>query len=67
MKNIDGYVRDKNNTGAVLNTDNAALEAYKRQKAKHKNLENKLNEIDEIKKDVTDIKNMLSLIIEKIK
>jgi len=67
MKNIDGYVRDKNNSGAVLNTDNAALEAYKRQKAKHKNLENKLNEIDEIKKDVTDIKNMLSLIIEKIK
>ena len=67
MKNIDGYVRDKINSGAVLNTDNAALEAYKRQKAKHKNLENKLNEIDEIKKDVTDIKNMLSLIIEKIK
>lgn len=67
MKATDGYIRDKSNKGAVLNTDNAALEAYKKQKNKQKLLDNKLNEIDDIKKDVTQIKNMLSLILEKIK
>jgi len=56
----DSFVRDNNNTGCVLNTDNNALKAYKLKKQKNK-------EIDNIKEEVKDIKNMLSLILEKIK
>lgn len=69
MKNIDGYIRSSENNGAVLNTDNTALKAYKMQKNKFKDLEmikNDLNEINNLKNEVKDIKNMLSAILEKI-
>lgn len=56
----DGFIRDMNNPGAVINTDNAALKAYKFKKQKYK-------EIDNIKEEVKDIKNMLSLILDKLK
>jgi len=54
------YVRDIRNDGAVLNVDNAALKAYKLQKEKNK-------KIDQLEKDVNDIKNMLNLILNKMK
>lgn len=54
------YVRDIRNEGAVLNVDNAALKAYKLQKEKNK-------KIDQLEKDVNDIKNMLNLILDKMK
>lgn len=54
------YVRDIRNDGAVLNVDNAALKAYKLQKEKNK-------KIDQLEKDVNDIKNMLNLILDKMK
>jgi len=56
----DSFVRDNNNTGCVLNTDNNALKAYKLKKQKNK-------EIDNLKEEVKDIKNMLTLILEKMK
>ena len=56
----DSFVRDNNNTGCVLNTDNNALKAYKLKKQKNK-------EIDNPKEEVKDIKNMLTLILEKMK
>jgi len=56
----DGFIRDMNNPGAVINTDNVALKAYKFKKQKYK-------EIDNIKEEVKDIKNMLSLILDKLK
>jgi hypothetical protein len=56
----DSFLRDNNNTGCVLNTDNNALKAYKLKKQKNK-------EIDNLKEEVKDIKNMLTLILEKIK
>jgi len=56
----DSFVRDNNNTGCVLNTDNNALKAYKIKKQKNK-------EIDNLKEEVKDIKNMLTLILEKMK
>jgi predicted transcriptional regulator with HTH domain len=55
----DGFVRDVN-TGNLLNTDNNGLKAYKLKKQKNK-------EIDILKDEVKDIKNMLTLILEKIK
>lgn len=59
MKSSDKFIRDINNQGAVINTDNGALNAYKLQKKKNK-------EIDNLKQEVTDIKNMLHLILEKL-
>jgi hypothetical protein len=56
----DIFVRDNNNIGSVLNTDNNALKAYKLKKQKNK-------EIDNLKEEVKDIKNMLTLILEKMK
>lgn len=59
MKEDEVYVRLEDNLGAVVNTDNAGLQAYKRRKNKDK-------EIDNMKKEISDIKTMLSMILEKV-
>jgi len=59
-KTKDGFIRDMNNPGAVINTDNSALQAYKLKKQKDK-------EVDTLKEEVKDIKQMLTLILEKLK
>lgn len=56
---IDGFERSKLNPGAVLNSDRQALEAYKKKKNKNK-------EIDNLKQEVSDIKEMLYKILDKI-
>lgn len=67
MKKTDFYVRDQNNPGAVLNTDNRALDAYKKQKAKMKRDNETTEEINNLKTEVSDIKSMLHLILERLK
>jgi DNA-binding transcriptional regulator YhcF (GntR family) len=67
MKASDGFVRDPNNHGAVLNTDNAALQAYKQQKAYQKKINTKIDDIDNLKGEVKEIKQMLNLILERLK
>ncbi len=59
MKNIDGFIRDQNNPGAVVNTDLGALAAYKLQKNKNK-------EIDNLKQEVNELKSVLYQILEKV-
>jgi hypothetical protein len=59
MKATDGFKRSIDNPGAVINTDNAALQAYKLKKNKEK-------EIDVLKQDVNDIKVMLAAILNKL-
>lgn len=58
-KTQDGFVRDPNNDGAIINTDREALLAYKRQK-------NKFRELDEMKAEIKDIKKMLNAILSKL-
>lgn len=65
MKYADGFIRDPN-TGAVINIDNKALQAYKLQKLKHKKIESKIESIDKLKEEVSEIKMMLSQILEKL-
>lgn len=55
----DGFVRDNNNPGAVINVDNQALKAYKAKKNKDK-------EFDVLKQEVKDIKSLLNKILEKL-
>lgn len=67
MRDKDGFVRDPNNPGLVINTDNNALQAYKQQKAHQKRISNRLDEIDSLKGEVKEIKQMLNLILERLK
>ena len=63
--NIDGhsgYVRDIG-SGAVLNTIKAEIEAARKRKLERKSKE---KEIDDLKNEVSDIKQMLTKIIEKL-
>lgn len=63
------FVRTEANPGAVINTDRAGLEAYKRAKKKNRELDEmkaKVQEIDQIKQDVGEIKTLLSTLIEKL-
>ena len=53
-------IRDLRNN-AILNMDNATIEKAKKAKALRKE-----KEIDELKKDVQDIKEMLNQIVERL-
>lgn len=59
MKATDGFVRDANNQGAVINTDNGALQAYKLKKNKEKR-------IDVIEQKLENIELMFKTIMEKL-
>ena len=55
------FIRSDNNTGAVINTDYNGLEAYKKQK---KCAKQRSAEIDKMRKDLDEIKLLLTTIIE---
>ena len=55
----DGLVRDQN-TGAILNLDNSAIEA--RRKSKH--LSSALEDINMLKNEVSEIKTLLRELIK---
>ncbi len=57
-----GYIRDKN-SGAVLNTNILEIDAAKKRKAERMAKE---KEINDLKDDVSDIKKMLTKIVEKL-
>ena len=56
------YVRDKK-SGAVLNTNKSEIEAAKKRKQQRATKE---QELDNLKNEVSDIKIMLTKIIEKL-
>ena len=57
-----GLVRDKN-TGAILNTNEQEVEAAR---ARKKAWKEKQKEFDELKNDVSELKDMMKQILEKI-
>ncbi len=63
-KPVDGFIRMSGNEGAIINTDNDALKAYKLQKQAERAKE---REINTLKEDVQQIKDLLSQLLEKIK
>lgn len=70
MKATDGFIRSNNNPGAVVNTDSGALEAYKKSKQRNREIDEfkmKIEEIDTLKGELTEIKGLLQQIVEKIK
>jgi hypothetical protein len=61
---VEGLVKDPN-SGAVLNVDNAKLDAYRKQKAALKlNMENN-ERINKVEKDLSEIKEMLSQLLKR--
>ena len=61
IKDIEGYKKDKK-SNAILSIDNFALKAYKQRKISNNKL---INEIDDIKNDLAEIRETLKLIIQK--
>jgi hypothetical protein len=62
---IEGIFRDTRNN-ALLNKDNASLYAYKKIKQKNAELEETKKKVNNLEKDVSDIKNILLKIAEKL-
>jgi len=58
----EGYFRDTN-TGAILNVNKEEIEAARKKKALRQQQE---QDINNLKNEVSDIKTMLSTIIEKL-
>lgn len=60
-----GYVKDNvpGRVKAILNIDNASLQAYKEARAKDIALTKVVSEVDSIKNDIGDIKKLLTQLI----
>jgi hypothetical protein len=63
IKDVDGFKRDES-SGAILSVDNAALEAYKIKKQKQNNI---LSDINSIKEELGELREMLKLVISSQK
>ena len=67
----DKYKRCSHNKGAVLNTDTKGLLIYKQQKEKQQRINDGFNqtrsEIKKINNEISEIKDLLFSIAEKIK
>ena len=64
IKEDTNLVRDEENN-AVLNTNINGLEAYKKQRDKQRKVDNMVNDVDKLKTDLKDIKNLLEQLLNK--
>ncbi len=63
IKDVDGYKKDES-TGAILATDNRALQAYKKKRAENLSMK---KDINNLKEGMKEIKEMLALILSSQK
>lgn len=61
VKDAPGFIRDKK-TNAILNTNNDALQKYKKRKLANAKTENRINKMEE---DISEIKRLLTELIKK--
>ena len=61
---VQGLVMDPNN-GAILNVDNSALEAYRRQNQMISAQKSTTERIDKLENDIGDIKEMLQQLLKR--
>jgi len=62
---VQGIFRDSTNK-ALLNKDDTSLLAYKRMKKKNADIDDVKEDVETLKKDVSDIKALLIKIAEKL-
>ena len=63
IKEVDGYLKDET-SGAVLSVDQNALDSYKRQRSQRNSI---VSDINNIKQELGELKDMLSTIISSQK
>ena len=63
IKEVDVYLKDEK-SGAVLSVDQNALDAYKRQRSQRNSI---VSDINNIKQELGELKDMLSTIISSQK
>jgi hypothetical protein len=59
------FARSTKNTGALINTDNEGLQAYKRQRALLRNIGSQEERISKIESDIGEVKDLLKQMLEK--
>tara|TARA_Y100001938_G_C7935164_1_gene351382 strand:+ start:47 stop:253 length:207 start_codon:yes stop_codon:yes gene_type:complete len=64
IQNKPNLVRDPS-TGAIFNIDSSAFNVHKKEKESKEQIERNLKEINIIKSDVLEIKNMLKELLER--
>lgn len=65
VKNEAGLVRDSKSK-AVLNTDDQALKAYKKQRSKALQLQEAMEEIPQLRQEVAEIKDLIKQLLGKL-
>jgi|TARA_B110000211_G_scaffold234896_1_gene307176 hypothetical protein len=63
IKNIDDYARDSN-TDAILSVSTTALARYKKNKEKNKEYQTAIDDINNIKSDLNEIKSILLHLVQ---
>lgn len=62
---VEGIYRDIS-TGALLNKDSSALEAYKKMKKKNSEIEEMKMKVNSLESDISEIKTLLLKLVEKV-
>lgn len=62
----ESYMKD-GSSGAVLNTNNAAYLAFKQQRQASKSNAKLRQDVDELKGEITEIKEILKMIAERVR
>ncbi len=65
MQGNDGFVRSNTNPGAVLNTDNAGLEAYRRNRETMRKVYTHEDRLLKVEETMNDVKTLLEKLLEK--
>lgn len=61
---VAGLYKDTN-SGAVINKDNSSLKAYKLKKHRERKIKEITSDVDNMKNDITEIKQLLKALVEK--
>lgn len=61
---IPGLYKDSR-SGAVINKDNSALQAYKSKKHRERKIDEITQDVDNMKHDISEIKQLLKALVEK--
>jgi hypothetical protein len=65
MQGNDGFIRSKNNPGAVLNVDNSGLEAYRRHRDMMKKVYTHEDRLISVEQTMNDVKSLLEKLLEQ--
>ena len=65
VKDNPGYIRDMANQ-AILSSDTGSLASYRKQRQKAAQMNETISDINTMKQEINDIKDMLGLILKKI-